>query len=257
MTKNNQKVCFCTLSLGERYRSMAKQLAQDLEKYSPGTFLVVGTDKPDELIDCANILAFQFHQQGILHCFNDKRFVIKNALEKFQTAIYLDADTRIIGDLPDRLDYSPGIIGCHRNIIEHVSKYRSQDLENIKKVASKLEIPIQNTDWIGESLFAVTRDAGKEQEFLKTWGIIALYLELKGMHSGEGSIMGLAAVKVGWKVAKTESWESLNQIRKHLDASLTKLPKSLWQSWQKRLGYHYRLNKSRLLALKNFNFYYR
>jgi hypothetical protein len=142
-------------------------------------------------------------------------------------------------------------------MVEHNKKYRPRDLPNLITVAKKLGISSEEVNWIGESLFIVTRDGGKEQEFREFWGKIALYLEMKGMHSGEGSIMGLAAKKVGWTVDTSEALLLLNNYRKHLDVSSQSAQKSFWQSLQKRLGYHYRLNLARLNALKNYDFYYR
>jgi hypothetical protein len=248
---------FCTLAFGDRYRIMAKELALDLQKYVPGVFLIVGTDKPQDFQNCSNIKAFKHRQTGILHCYNDKRFVLERCFLEFKTAIYLDADTRITGRLSDRLSFSPGILGIDKHLIDHVTKYRPRDLEHLKAIASKLNIDIAKARWIGESLLIVTQDEGREREFLKTWGTIASYLELKGMYSGEGSIIGLAATKVGWKVDKTDSWEAIDKIRYHLDASQQKKSRNSWQIFTKKLGYHYRLNKSRLAALLKFNFYYR
>lgn len=257
MTQNNKNFCFCTLALGSKYRLMAKQLAEDIDRYSPGTLLIVATDDPNDFKDCKNISAFKFQQKGILYCFNDRRFVIERALLNFETAIHIDSDTKLIANIPDNLEYSSGIVGCHQNLIEHVSKYRPNDLELIKKLASKLNIFLDNVNWIGESLYIVTRDNGKEKEFLENWGLIASYLELNGMYTGDGNVMGLAAAKVGWKVQISDSWQYINQIRQHLDASYEKKQDTFLDSFKRRLKYHYRLNKARLEALKNFDFYYR
>lgn len=257
MNQQNNNFCFCTLALGSKYRLMAKELASDLEKYSPETFLVIGTDKPSDFNKNKNIIAFKLHQQGILHCYNDKRFVIKKSLITFRTAIYIDADTRIIETIPNNIIFPSGIIGCSRNILEHISKYRPQDINKIKNIGVKLNIPLEKASWIGESLFMVTKDEGKEQEFLKIWDKMAIYLELRGMYSGEGNLMGLAAAKIGWEVTKSNIWEPFKQKTKHLDASSQRNKKSFWKNLKCKINYYYRLNKVRILALKNFNFYYR
>jgi len=250
--------CFCTLALREKYQKLTKTLAEDLQKYAPQSSLVVGTDAPQYFDNSPNVIAFKHTQKGILHCYNDKRFVLEKSLKLFPTAIFIDADTRLIESLPDNLDFTPGIVGCHQSMVEHNKKYRPRDLPNLIRVSEKLGIPSEQVNWIGESLFIVTRDGGKEQEFLHFWGKIALYLEMKGMHSGEGSIMGLAAAKVGWTVDTSEAWLILKNKRNHLDASYQPpIKKDFWQPLQKRLGYHYRLNLARLNALKNYDFYYR
>lgn len=258
MKPSEKDFCFCTLALGSKYHTLAKQLAKDLEKYSLGTKLVILTEKPEEFREEKNTLAFPHQQQGILHCYHDKRLAVEKALSFFRVAISIDADTKITDRIPDNLEFEPGIFGRNENLIPHVNKNRPANLEIINNVANKLNIDCQKAKWIGESLYIVVRDEGREKEFIKHWGIIGNYLELKGMHSGSGNVMGLAAAKVGWNITKSESWEKLNKIRQHLDASDDiKKPKSFGENLKRRLGYHYRLNKARLAALTDFNFYYR
>ena len=123
-------------------------------------------------------------------------------------------------------------------------------------LASKLNISLDGANWIGESLYIITKDDGKEKEFLKAWDIIAKYMELHGFHGGDGNAMGLAAAKVNLNInLNQEPYISLRKITKHQDASYIK--KSFLEKWNLRINYHYRLNKARLLALKDYNFYYR
>lgn len=248
--------CCCTIALGRRYRVMAKELAADLEKYAPGTPFVIFTDRPADFKEHANAIAYKHRQQGIQRCSNDRRLLIEKALSVFPSAIHIDADTRLLDRFPDRMEFSPGITGTHQNLIEHLQKYRPQNLEIIKTVASKLDIPLEGATWVGESLYIITRDGGKEKEFFRLWGNIARYVELKGMYGGDGNLMGLAAAKVGWTAHSSETWNALKDMTKHLDASHQKSSSS-WENFQRRLAYHYRLNWTRLVALKDFNFYYR
>ena len=96
----------------------------------------------------------------------------------------------------------------------------------------------------------------KEKEFFHLWEKISRYVELNGMHGGDGNVMGLAAAKVGWTVNNSETWQGIQEITKHLDASHQRRA-SFWGDLQRRLAYHYRLNRTRLVALKDFDFYYR
>jgi hypothetical protein len=146
--------------------------------------------------------------------------------------------------------------GGFRNLVNHVTKYRSEDLDFLEKVAKKLSITIADTNWIGESLYIVTKDNGKEIEFLETWGLIAEYLELKGMHSGDGHVMGLSAAKVGWNVETPESWNLIKKVTKHLDASHHKAVPTFQEKLQSKLKYVYRLSQASLNSLKDINFYY-
>lgn len=243
------------ISFGQKYRLLAQQLAEDLDKNSPGTSIVIYTDRPEDFKNQSNILAYQHHQQGILLCYNDKRFVIAKALSNFRAAICIDADTRILSRVPENLHWQPGITAGHcENLIEHVSRYNPERLEHLKKVASKLNLTLEDTKYIGESLFVIARDEGREVEFFKQWGIIGRYLELKGIHSGEGNTMGLAAAKVGWSV-KSDDWQAVRQIINHLDASGINSQQTFWDKWKMRLGYRYRLNLAKVAALKDFDFF--
>ncbi|MBW4630377.1 MAG: hypothetical protein KME30_00300 [Iphinoe sp. HA4291-MV1] len=256
MNQEQKGFCFCTLALGKKYRLLAQELAKDLEKKSPRTSIVILTDKPKDFQSNWNTLAYQHQQKGILLCYHDKRFVIEKALSHFHTAIYIDADTRILFSIPHDLQWQPGITAGHcENLIEHVSQNNPERLVALKNVASKLNLILENINYIGESLFVITRDEGREKEFYKYWGIIGRYLELKGIHSGEGNAMGLAAAQVGWSVKK-EGWQEIRQAIKHVEASYTPMQQTFWDKWKMRIGYYYRLNLARLIALKDYDFFY-
>ena len=257
MYRQETDFCFCALALGEKYRILAKELARDLEKNAPGRTFIIGTDRPSDFKEYNNVSAYKQYQQGILHCYHDKRFPIAKSLETFSTAILVDADTKFLGKIPNAIDLVTGINGCHEELIPHVKKYTPERLSRLEKIATKLNINLENTQFIGESLLIVSRDEGKEKEFIKEWGEIGRYLELRGIYSGEGNIIGIAAARVGWDVARSPGWETINRVRKHIDASYQATQKTAWQLLKRKLGYHYRLNKTRVIALKNFNFYYR
>ncbi|BAY39105.1 hypothetical protein NIES2111_34550 [Nostoc sp. NIES-2111] len=255
MNQDSQNYCFCTLALRKKYRLLTQHLANDLAKYAPGKMLVVYTDLPEDFRNYSNVVAFKHYQRGILHCYNDKSLVIKTALSQFNAAVYIDADTEIVSPIPDTLQWRPGITAGHcENLIGHISKYTPERLPHIRQVAKNLNINLETSNYIGESLFIIARDGGKEIEYLKYWEKIGRYLELRGIHAGEGNTMGLASAKVGWTVAK-DGWEQVRNATKHLDASYTN-KQTTWDAWKRRIGYHYRLNKTRIVALTEFNFYY-
>ncbi|MEA5618834.1 hypothetical protein VB711_13440 [Cronbergia sp. UHCC 0137] len=254
MNKQQKDFCFCTLALGKKYCLLAKQLAEDLAIYFPGACLIIYTDYPQYFTENPNTLIFKHQQQGILNCYHDKRFVIAEALSRFKTAICIDADTRILNGIQDNIEWIPGItVGHHENLIAHVSKYNPERLEPIKIVASKLNLNLDEVEYVGESLCILTRDEGKELEFIKLWGNIGRYLELKGIHSGEGNTMGLAAAKLGWKI-NSYGWEEMKQLTQHLDISHTNIKENFWHQLRLKFGYHYRLNRARLMDLNDFKF---
>lgn len=256
MSQAQKDFCFCTLALGRKYRILAQQLAQDLEKNVTGTFLVIYTDDPKDFGSYGNVLAYQHKQQGILNCYNDKRLVLAKALEKFNAAIFVDADTKVLNSIADDLQWKPGITAGHcENLIEHVTKYNPDRLKPLKNVAFKLNLPLENTNYVGECLFVIARDEGRELEFFKHWEVIGRYLELRGIHAGEGNTIGLAAAKVGWNVNR-DGWQTIKQVTKHIGVSHEYTQETFWDKSKLKIGYHYRLNLARIMALKDFAFFY-
>ncbi|GBE92303.1 hypothetical protein [Nostoc cycadae] len=253
----SQDFCFCILAFRAKYRNLAKELAETLDKHSPGTTLVIGTDQPQEFQNYSNVFAFKLQQTGILHCYHDKRFVIQAALKKFPTVIQIDADTKIIADISPEIRYLEGLAAGHiENIVEHAQKYNPERLIYLQKIADKLDLSLENVSYVGESLFAVTADSKKSEEFIKYWDFIARYLEIHGIHSGEGNAIGMAAAKAGLKVYNPSWLGKINSVRQHLDASDRKSQRTQWDLLQRKLAYHYRLNKARIISLKDFDFFY-
>jgi hypothetical protein len=58
---------------------------------------------------------------------------------------------------------------------------------------------IKSARWCSEALFAITKD-GNESKFFEAWERAAEFLRRKGLYSGEGGAIGLAAVCAGWRV---------------------------------------------------------
>ncbi|MBE9177976.1 hypothetical protein IQ268_05180 [Oculatella sp. LEGE 06141] len=195
MMSRYHHVCFCTLALGKKYRSLALLLAGDLETYSPGKALVVLTDDPSHFQPCSNVLAFKHSQQGVT-CYHDKRFVIQTALSHFEACIFIDADMRVVGEVPHDLTWLPGITarsGC--STLKHNQNRKARSI--VEKVAHKWNLNLETVLYVNEFLFVVSKDAGKEADFLQAWDWLAPYFELNGIYSGEGSAIGLAAAKAG------------------------------------------------------------
>ena len=250
--------CFSILALMPKYQLLARRFAEDLEKYSPKTTVVIGTDNPHAFQGCSNVFAFNLRRQGILHCYHDKRFVIEKALARFEVVIQIDADTRIIGELPKIINQQSGLAAIHvENLVSHAQKHNPERLVHLYKLADKLEVDLDAVSYIGESLFAISVGQDKAPEFIRQWHLIARYLELQGIHAGEGNAIGLAAAKAKLEVNQPSWLESIDQVRQHFDASQLGSKKSLWDQFKRRVDYHYRFNKAKIAALKDFDFYYR
>ena len=240
--------CFCTLALRSPYRLLAKNLAEDLKKYAPKVNLIVFSDEPDDFKDYQNILTFKYVQKGIPHCWNDRRFVIEKALSMYNTAIHIDADTRILGNVPEQIEWLPGITAMTDDLLQHASDWMySPDVQLINKVAKELNIALEKARLIHESLYMITRDDGRELEFLKQWDILTKTLELRGYTSSDGYLMGMAAQQIGWNMNK-QGWESLKNLTNHFFAD-DRRPPSLWKKLNKKMSYFSRLNTARLINI--------
>jgi hypothetical protein len=136
--------------------------------------------------------------------YHDKRFVLQAALQDFDTAIFIDADSRI-RSLPRLPHFSPGIAvdkSLRTNIADHLSRYGQWRRPAFEQLA--LEITgdpnmLDTARWCGEALFAVTKD-GNESGFFEAWDRSAGFLQDRETYSGEGGVIGLAAAYAGWTI---------------------------------------------------------
>jgi hypothetical protein len=199
--------CFCTLALGKEYCDLALLLAEDIALYAPGIPFVILTDRPSYFRNKHHILVFK-HSQKSVGCYQDKLYVISQALSLFNSCIFMDADMRILKKFPE-FQWLPGITArsC-ANIAKHFATEvknvikSKNDYSVIKKTADTLNLNLAKDDiqFVNEFLFVVTRDKGKEIEFLQLWERLGRYFELNGMYDGEGHTIGLAAAKVGFPI---------------------------------------------------------
>ncbi|MEB3182099.1 MAG: hypothetical protein VKL59_24140 [Nostocaceae cyanobacterium] len=204
--------CFCTLAFGKKYRALALLLAKDIEKYAPYTSFLVLSDEPQEFSEQSNVISFKHRQQSVKG-YHDKRFAFAKALELFNACIFLDADMRILGSVPQDMQWiqQPGISarGCevmskkYAKVLEGSASARvCREFQVSQKAAQMLGLAVEHESipFVYEYLFSVTKDGGKELEFLKQWDMIAPYFELNGVYDAEGNAIALAAVKVGLSV---------------------------------------------------------
>jgi len=136
--------------------------------------------------------------------YHDKRFALQVALEEFETAIFIDADTRV-GTLPRLPVFRAGIAvtkEVNASIVEHLSRWGSHRKGVFERLAVELmgdvEV-IKSARWCSEALFAITKD-GNEGKFFEAWERGAKFLERQELFSGEGGVIGLAALCAGWTV---------------------------------------------------------
>lgn len=294
MTQQEKNFCFCTFASGTTYRTLAKNLIGDIEKYSPGTPLVIFTDKPREFRNYSHVLPFEHEKQGVL-CYHERRFAIAKALTMFDSCMYLDADVRICAPVPQNRKWLPGITArSSTNMNKHFQGRLNKTnrprpkvvkhFEVYKKMAQKLDIDIEVEEitWINEFLFVVTRDSGKEIEFLEQWGKIALYAELNGIHNEPAYSIGLAAAKADFPI-RHDVMEGLDffddriekirisrglstpnaklayfETQKKIEKSPRSIGDKITSKIRKVIDYYYHYMRLMIkTARKDFNFYYR
>jgi len=209
-------VGFCTLAVHEAYRRRARLLVGDVKEVP----WVVLTDEPREF-EGLGVRAVRHMPTGPMAldfvtrlpgtgngrggpAYHDKRFALQATLEEFETAIFVDADTRV-RSLPRLPVFRPGIAvtrEVNASIAEHLSRWGAHRKSAFEKLAVELmgdvEV-IESARWCSESLFAITKD-GNEGKFFEAWERGAEFLNGQGLLSGEGGVIGLAAMCAGWTV---------------------------------------------------------
>jgi hypothetical protein len=214
--KDVPSFCFCTLAIHEQYRRRAHLLCSD----APTVPWIVLTDEPDDFADLT-VKAISHQPVGPMAidfltnlpplghglgrpAYHDKRFVLQAALEEFDTAIFVDADSRLrsIPRLPVLPTGMAAASELQTNIDDHLNKWgawRRPAFEDLARaLTGSLDI-LRSARWCGEWLFSVTKD-GLESKFFETWSYAAEFLQTREVFSGEGGVIGLAAAIAGWKI---------------------------------------------------------
>lgn len=221
------KVCFCTLAIHGPYRERARLLVGDV----PGPWVVL-TDEPGEF-EGLPVHAIRHQPTGPMAvdfvgklppkgsgrwepAYHDKRFALLAALEESETAIFVDADTRVRA-LPRLPVFGPGIAvtrEVYASIAEHLTRWGSHRRPAFEKLAAELtgDVEVINSArWCSEALIAVTKD-GNEKKFFEAWARGAELLQSEGLFTGEGGVIGLAAVCARWTV----DYEKLGKLARKM-----------------------------------------
>lgn len=206
--------CLCTLAIHPPYRRRAQRLIADV----PSMPWIVLTDVPNDFVG-PRVRAVRHEPTGPMAidfetmvpptgggrggpAYHDKRFVLRTALEEFDTAIFVDADSRITS-FP-RLQHFPGGIADDpellTNVADHLSRWGQWRKSAFEELANELTgntAVLKSARWCSEALFAVTKD-GNESKFFESWERSAKFLHSRDVFSGEGGVIGLAAAYAGW-----------------------------------------------------------
>jgi hypothetical protein len=220
-------VCFCTLAIHEPYRERARTLIRD----APHVPWFILTDAPAEFAECAEVPSSPLGFRAVHHeptgpmavdylerlpltgnnrgaaAYHDKRFALMGALELHDTAIFLDADSRI-SQLPSMDRFPPGICVLPvvvKSVRAHLATAGSWRLPAFVALAEHLTGGTDLLDsarWCHESCVAITKD-GRETAFFEVWGRAAAFLQERAVFSGEGGVIGFAAQMAGWSIDDT------------------------------------------------------
>ncbi len=209
-------VAFCTLAIHAPYRERARVLCAD----APQLPWVVLTDEPADFDDM-NVRAVAHEPTGPMAvdylerlaptgnnrgaaAYHDKRFALQYALEQHDTAIFLDADSRLT-TAPTLASFPPGLSVLpvvRKTVAEHLETAGSWRLPAFEALAAHLtgdtEI-LRRAVWCHEACIAVTKD-GRESTFFDVWGRAAEFMQQREVFSGEGGVIGVAAALAGWTV---------------------------------------------------------
>jgi hypothetical protein len=205
--------CFCTLAIHEAYRRRARTLCSDL----PHVPWVILTDQPEDFDDLP-VRAIRHTPTGPMAvdyvklmpsmgnaapAYHDRRFVLQAALEDFDAAVHVDADARLIrfpelGTLPGGLLNLPPA----ESIAEHLAIFGSWRIGIFEELARYLigdAAALQSAQWVKEGFYVVAKD-GRETRFFEAWDRAVHFMQSREVYSGEGGVMGLAALSAGWTV---------------------------------------------------------
>ena len=144
--------------------------------------------------------------------YHDKRFALQAALRHYDTAIFLDADSRVdavptIDIFPSGLAVVPVVRESIAVHLETCGPWRLPAFVELARYLMGDPDVLQAAAWCHETCYAVTKD-GMEDRFFWAWERGASFLQRHGVYSGEGGVMGLAAAYAGW----TADYETLGPL---------------------------------------------
>lgn len=111
--------CFCTIAYGEEYVILAKRLAKDVKRYCYQVPFIVFTDKKDYFTDISQVKVFDYRPH-FSNCVYDKILAVRKCLTIYDSAIYIDADSRIYKEVNTEKKLPQGIaaLTCY-SLTEH------------------------------------------------------------------------------------------------------------------------------------------
>jgi hypothetical protein len=247
--RHSNVVCLGTLALGLQYRVHAKLLAFDLLSFHPEIKLIVLTDKPIFFSDCPNVMPIKHRSTGIRFCYHDKRFVFKAAFRRFDSCLFIDADSRLLDAInfeellsPDAFIVAPVVESLASKLEVEIHNKRpslsfngpSRKRYIFNRISKTMGINLSEVSFIQESIFLINKNKCNYESFLLAWDYCAAFTTARLFEFSEGSSMGLSAAYVGANVASLKkcppwyfkdiytdySWKSEEQAQRSRDLIL-------------------------------------
>ena len=230
------EVGFCTLAIHRPYRDRAKRLILDQPDFS----WTVLTDDPEDFSELpakpvhhsptgpmatdylsgrvaidgdgtANAQPKKFRAAAAYH---DKRFALIAARKRHRTAVFLDADARLQGAVrAEEFNFRPGLGTTpvvQQSIHQHLQECGSWRLPHLEALADHLSLAegaLDRAFFCKETILSFTEHPAEEQ-FFALWGKAADFMQKRGIFTGEGGVIGLAAIASGVDV----DFESLAKL---------------------------------------------
>lgn len=213
----DQNYIFSTLAYGYEANDKAIKLAKDLDYFKQKILII--TDRVELYKDIPNVIAVRYPKNSF--SYNDKIFCFEEGFKYEDCVVYIDADCRIYyEDYKKAYGNFKRIVkpGFHQSwdwgiITRHDSGFfTSTDIkqrvpgygEKALTIARVYKIDIDKAKHYQEGIIIVSKEDGKEVEFLNMWRKFAEELDkheiennAKRIGVGEGNIIGMCIVHAG------------------------------------------------------------
>lgn len=224
-SKNYDGVAIGTLALGNQFVMHAILLANDLLTYHPNSKFFVLTDRPEIFSGFKNVVAISHQFAGVRRCYHDKRFVIKKMLQLSDSCLFLDADSRLLGEIDfGELLAEGAFITClhSKNLqiklhldVELPEKKARRRSKILIDLAEKLGVDFSNVTFVQEPLLVFQSRYGDINRFFAAWDFCAAYTAMRFFEFSEGSSIGLSVEMINAKIStlgKNPHWLFKDQL---------------------------------------------
>ena len=213
---SNINYCFASIAVNDKYVDLLVNLIKDIREYSNVPFFVF-TDNEKPFASIPYVYTKLYEEE--IFSYHDKRKVLQYALERYNTAILIDADNKLNKDkveFPIRIDLKEGIypqiIWRHpaECSIENFLEGKTDRVpygKEFKQYCDKHNIITDGAELIQESFIIFVKKEHPHNQFFNIWEKLAIFCNTKDnernqnpLGYGEGYSIGISAKNSGYKV---------------------------------------------------------